>query len=316
MAWTTPRTWTTGELVTASIMNVHVRDNLNETGPFLVTTKGDIVVASAANNLDRVAVGANNTILTADSAEVTGVKWTSTITSPTIVTPTVAATGWTNATHAHAAANSGGRLLDEAEISTAFETAGRFGLATAGSGTNTFGSDPALRQDTTASASDGARAVLEVGQDKGETFLGSPVFSALGVIMRIIGTDLQSYIGIGTIATTGGAIAYTTKHVGFKITRAASGTTSLYATQGDGTTETASSALRTVTTTDDFDVIAVVNSTTSVDYYTRINGGALSAATNLTANMPADARDLSMLLSNVGVATASRFSIFSMKWKR
>lgn len=29
MAWTTPRTWTTSELVTASIMNTHVRDNLN-----------------------------------------------------------------------------------------------------------------------------------------------------------------------------------------------------------------------------------------------------------------------------------------------
>ena len=29
MAWTTPRTWTTGELVTAAIMNKHIRDNLN-----------------------------------------------------------------------------------------------------------------------------------------------------------------------------------------------------------------------------------------------------------------------------------------------
>lgn len=29
MAWTTPRTWTTGELVTASIMNLDHRDNLN-----------------------------------------------------------------------------------------------------------------------------------------------------------------------------------------------------------------------------------------------------------------------------------------------
>jgi hypothetical protein len=28
MAWTAPRTWTTGELVTASIMNAHVKDNL------------------------------------------------------------------------------------------------------------------------------------------------------------------------------------------------------------------------------------------------------------------------------------------------
>lgn len=30
MAWTTPRTWTDTETVTASIMNTHVRDNLNE----------------------------------------------------------------------------------------------------------------------------------------------------------------------------------------------------------------------------------------------------------------------------------------------
>lgn len=29
MAWTTPRDWTTGELVTSTIMNTHVRDNLN-----------------------------------------------------------------------------------------------------------------------------------------------------------------------------------------------------------------------------------------------------------------------------------------------
>lgn len=29
MAWTTPRTWTTGETVTAAIMNTHVRDNLD-----------------------------------------------------------------------------------------------------------------------------------------------------------------------------------------------------------------------------------------------------------------------------------------------
>ena len=29
MVWTTPRTWTDGELVTASLMNTHVRDNLN-----------------------------------------------------------------------------------------------------------------------------------------------------------------------------------------------------------------------------------------------------------------------------------------------
>lgn len=69
-------TYVTGELITATILNTDVRDNLLETGPALVTTKGDIVVAAAANNLDRVAVGANERQLVADSAETTGVRWT------------------------------------------------------------------------------------------------------------------------------------------------------------------------------------------------------------------------------------------------
>jgi hypothetical protein len=32
MAWTTPRTWVSGELVTAAMMNAHVRDNMNALG--------------------------------------------------------------------------------------------------------------------------------------------------------------------------------------------------------------------------------------------------------------------------------------------
>jgi len=38
-------------------------------------TKGDILVASAATTLTKLAVGANNKVLMADSAEATGVKW-------------------------------------------------------------------------------------------------------------------------------------------------------------------------------------------------------------------------------------------------
>jgi len=62
-SWTSPRTWATSELVTAAIMNTHVRDNLNETSPALVTTAGDIVKADAANSLVRVAKGADNEYL-------------------------------------------------------------------------------------------------------------------------------------------------------------------------------------------------------------------------------------------------------------
>jgi hypothetical protein len=41
----------------------------------LVDAKGDIIAATAADTVDRLAVGANNTVLTADSSTATGLKW-------------------------------------------------------------------------------------------------------------------------------------------------------------------------------------------------------------------------------------------------
>lgn len=51
MAWTTPRTWVTGEVVTASLMNTHVRDNFNETGAAKITGGSQLLVGTAANSL-------------------------------------------------------------------------------------------------------------------------------------------------------------------------------------------------------------------------------------------------------------------------
>ena len=50
----------------------------NNAGDLIATTvdaKGDLLVASADNTVTRLAVGTNDYVLTADSAEATGLKW-------------------------------------------------------------------------------------------------------------------------------------------------------------------------------------------------------------------------------------------------
>jgi len=53
-------------------------DDTNAIQNAIVDAKGDLIGATAADTPARLAVGANNTILTADSAEATGLKWTGT----------------------------------------------------------------------------------------------------------------------------------------------------------------------------------------------------------------------------------------------
>ena len=43
--------------------------------PTIVDAKGDLIAATAADTVSRIAVGANDTVLTADSSTSTGLKW-------------------------------------------------------------------------------------------------------------------------------------------------------------------------------------------------------------------------------------------------
>jgi hypothetical protein len=61
LAYTAYRTWTTGEIVTAALMNEQVKDNGLLTAPAIMTGQGDLIYGSAANTPARLAKDANST---------------------------------------------------------------------------------------------------------------------------------------------------------------------------------------------------------------------------------------------------------------
>ena len=69
MAFTTPRTWVSGELITAALMNTFVRDNQNAmiAGYMSVASQAtyDLLYASSATQLSRIATSTANKLLTA-----------------------------------------------------------------------------------------------------------------------------------------------------------------------------------------------------------------------------------------------------------
>ena len=180
--------------------------------------------------------------------------------------------------------------------STAFETSGRFTSTVVNGGTATFNTNGLVLSTSatgTSSASTTWRAVTNQGN--GNIYLGSPEFAVTLTIGNQPATASE-YYGIGEVTVGGTGHTYTDRHIGFKIITSGS-TSTIYATQADGTTENASSALVTVTSNDQVDLIFKINGTSSVDYYYRKNGGSLSSATNLTSNLPS------------GTSIAAQFSV-------
>lgn len=213
-------------------------------------------------------------------------------------------------------AASGGTKVN---VSTNCETSARFIQTTVGTGAVTFGTS-GMSLTTGATATSSAKSIWRLG-NVGASFSifdNSPTFEGI-LTMDTIGTDLQVFFGLGEPTVAGAGITYTNQHAGFKIVRSASGTNDLYATQANGTTETASASLTTLAASDQVELLVIVNSTTSVDYYWRKNGGTQSAKTTLSTNVPTGTTNGAGILfgiSNAGVATSSAISVSGATFSR
>lgn len=242
MAWTTPRTWVAGELVTATMLNTHIRDN---------------------ENLLKTSI------------------------------------------------NDDGTLKQPPGLTLSFNygDAGRYNSTVVGSGANTFGPF-GLVTTTGASATSSANTTFSLGGGaNSDAKLGSPRIY-FHLFLSVKGTDATSYFGLGGLTVAGAGITFTGHHAGFKVVWAASGAATLFATQGDGSTEAASSALATIVVGDELDLSLQFNALASVDYYWRKNGGAQSVATNIATNMPTSALSPAQAsVSNVSVASTSTFAV-------
>jgi hypothetical protein len=74
LAWSSPRTWSSGYVVLAADMN-NIRDQLNATAPATLTAQGDIVIASGANALARLPKSTTSTQYLANTGTSNAPAW-------------------------------------------------------------------------------------------------------------------------------------------------------------------------------------------------------------------------------------------------
>jgi len=74
LAWSAPKTWSSGYVVLSADMN-NIRDQLNATAPATVSSQGDIVIASGANALARLAKSTTSTQYLANTGSSNAPAW-------------------------------------------------------------------------------------------------------------------------------------------------------------------------------------------------------------------------------------------------
>lgn len=207
------------------------------------------------------------------------------------------------------------------KYSTVFEDVTRFSTSVTGTGSVSVSSNGLVLDAGATSSSYASAQLLFDGYSSFKIWDRSPLFTC-----ALMANDLaaasgsgSAFFGIGVCTVAGSGHTFTTAHIGFKLVKTG-GTVSLYATQADGTTETASSALTTISGNDILELILKVNGTSSVDYYYSKNGATLSSATNLTTNIPSEvsfrATRYTFSTSNNATAFAFNFRMMAASYER
>lgn len=262
----------------------------------LTLTSGAVNVANIAVGTGANLAGLNSANAGTDIAIWAGATFANRATAPFNVTAAGGVTG-TNMT--------GAGIFAQYIFSTIFETAGRFTTSSVGSGSSTF-DNTGLTITTGATGSSYNETYPSFSGTAYDYTLRTSYFS-VNASMTTQGTDRHCIFGPGLLAISGGAdgITYTGKHYGFKLNRVASVSTNS-ATNGDGTTETAT-AIGGVETTRAL-YTAQKNGTTNIEYYV----DAALVATH-TTNLPAADTDtpLYTAISNIATATSSQLNFMN-----
>lgn len=222
----------------------------------------------------------------------------------------------TDSTHATWQDPAGGSVTPSMMFSTIFETSTRFGGGTNGTGSaRTFDTNGLNLSTGNSTLGYAYNYMTFPGLGFSTTEIGSPEISTSMYIDP--GSAFFTYFGIGNFNDigTGTGDGYTAKHIGFKITRAGSGSITLYATVSDGTTETATS-MGTLTAGTYVDLVFKVNSTTSVDFYYREAGGALSSATTINTVPAGNNGYVFHFIKNKTITSNSTLYVNSMSYSR
>jgi hypothetical protein len=130
------------------------RDVANIDG--VLTAKGDIYAATAAATPDRLGVGANNTVLTADSTTATGLKWATPSSGALTLVASTSISAATSISVNNCFTSTYANYLLVIDVPTTTGTAGYITLRLRASGTDTttnYGCQKLVAVNTTVSAS-------------------------------------------------------------------------------------------------------------------------------------------------------------------